>query len=62
MTDIRLQSVEREDDLPLLGQPGLEALLVGQLKREQCFIPVELLGDATFTDRALIATPRSTRA
>ncbi len=50
VSHVRLQSVEREDDLSLRGQPGLEALLIGQMEREEFLVPVQLLGDTAFTD------------
>lgn len=41
--DVRLQAIQREDDLALLRETRPQAGLVGQPQRDQFFIPLELV-------------------
>jgi hypothetical protein len=44
--DVRLQTIQGEDDLALLGEPRPQAGLIGQAQRDQFFIPLELVRHA----------------
>ncbi len=45
MSHIWLQAIQRQDYLFLFLQSFLQPLLIGQMQRQQFFIPVELIGD-----------------
>jgi hypothetical protein len=46
MPDIRLQTVQRQNDLPLLGQKPLQGVTLHQSGGEQLIIAIEQIGDA----------------
>ena len=51
MPDVRLQSVDGEDDAALPGQHGLEPAVVGQGDGQEFVAPVEQVGDGPLGDR-----------
>src|SRR3712207_3432903 len=74
MTDIRLKTVERQDDPPLPLKPPAQVVRVAELSGEHLIVAVEQVGDATLSnghaagaqdrvdlrDRAVIAVAQDT--
>ncbi len=50
MAHIRLEPIQRQDDLLLLRQPLLEAGLIAEREGDQLLIAVEQVGDAALSD------------